>query len=170
MRSSPPLIVLSAILAMTVTSTAAAQDTRPGWRQTPPDLNARMEVRKRQWADDLRTVLRLRPDQESALKAFLAHSGRKGPHDPDMHRPPPQAALPEGMTTPQRLDEMAQREARMASMRQRRAEKLRTFYAALSPDQQQVFDALTRMRRRGPGGDHGFRHGRGGPGDGPPRG
>lgn len=162
MRSSPPLLVLSAVLAMTAASAATAQDAKPGWRQPPPDFKARMEAHKRQWADDLRTVLRLRPDQEGALTAFLARSEAKGPHDHGMH---PEGSHPETMTTPQRLDEMAQREARTMARRQRRAEKLRTFYAALSPDQQQVFDALTRMRRHGPGGDHGFSHGRGGRGE-----
>jgi hypothetical protein len=73
----------------------------------------------------------------------------------------------EAMTTTQRLDEMAQRDSRMAAMRQQRAEKLRAFYAALSPEQKQTFDALQRLQGpRGHGGPHGMHgmHGHGGPG------
>ena len=49
------------------------------------------------------------------------------------------------MTTPQRLDAMARREAEHAAMQQKHAEALRAFYAALSPEQQRAFDALPPM-------------------------
>ncbi len=49
------------------------------------------------------------------------------------------------MTTPQRLDQrLALMDRRMAEFR-RRAEATKAFYAALSPQQQQVFDALGRL-------------------------
>ena len=48
---------------------------------------------------------------------------------------------------------MARREAEHAAMQQKHAEALRAFYAALSPEQRQVFDALQRMH--GGGHEHG---------------
>ncbi|HLZ76280.1 Spy/CpxP family protein refolding chaperone [Phenylobacterium sp.] len=148
-------------------------------------FEAMHEAREKQHAQDLRTILRLRPDQEGALTAFLqSHKrpdgppagGRRGPPGgPGAGPRPPMAAPP--MTTPQRLDEMARRESEHAAMQQKHAEALRTFYAALSPEQRQVFDALQRMHgghehggwggHRGFGGPMGGRFG--GPG-GPPRG
>ena len=115
------------------------------------------EAHEQQRMADLRTVLRLRPDQEPALTAFLQArrppkmDGRRGPQE-------------QAMTTPQRLDEMARRDAEHTAEGRRRADALRTFYAALSPDQRQVFDALTRLQGpRGPGGMHGGRGGMRGP-------
>jgi hypothetical protein len=80
------------------------------------------------------------------------------------------------MTTPQRLDAMASRDAAHEAMQRRHADALRAFYTALSPDQRQVFDALQRMQGhpgRGGRGRHAFggMHGpMGGPGQPPPRG
>ena len=113
------------------------------------------EAHEKQRMADLRTVLRLRPEQEPALTAFL-QAGRP-PRMDGRRGPPPRG---QAMTTPQRLDEMARRDAERTAQGQRRAEALRSFYAALSPDQRQVFDALTRLQ--GPRGLGGMRGGRGG--------
>ena len=122
-------------------------------------MQAMREARERQHAQDMRTILRLRPDQEPALTAFL--QSRKPPAGvsakPERRGPPAEA-----MTTPQRLDEMARGEAERAARRLRRADGLQAFYTALSPDQRQVFDALQRMR--GPGRENGREGGRGGSG------
>ena len=148
-------------------------------------MRARMEAMRQaheqQRAQDLKTILRLRPDQEPALTAFLAsHRPPDGMNGgPDGHRGPP--GHPQGgppgagmtaMTTPQRLDMDARREAEISARRQKHVEALRTFYAALSPDQHQVFDALQRVEGHGHGdGRHGFGHrGFGGPGFGGPPG
>jgi hypothetical protein len=83
-------------------------------------------------------------------------------------------AAPE--TTPQRLDEMARRQAEMGQMMERHRQAVASFYNALAPDQRAVFDALQRMHghgghRGGPGhfghGGQGM-HGKDGPP--PPRG
>ena len=59
----------------------------------------------------------------------------------------------------------------MSARRQKHVEALRAFYAALSPEQRQVFDALQRVEGPGPGGGPGFgHHGFGGPGFGGPPG
>lgn len=136
----------------------------------PAAMKARMAEHMAQMDKDMHTILRLRPDQETAWRAF-----RDAMHPQDM--PAMKMAAPmTPQTTPQRLDEMN----RMAAERQARHAKMeaatRAFYAALSPEQQAVFDALHRMHgpgmmMHGPGG--GGMMGQqmmmmhGGPGDGP---
>ncbi len=176
---------LAALAAATLAAPAALaqQDDHRG----PPDraqmraeFQAKRQARETQRAQDLRTILRLRPDQETALTAYL--QSQKRPDGPPMggRRGPPGApangAASAPMTTPQRLDEMARREADRTAMQQKHAEALRAFYAALSPEQRQVFDALQRMRGGGRGGwgHHGMGGGPGGFGGGsrggpPPR-
>jgi Spy/CpxP family protein refolding chaperone len=158
-RTAALCAAAAASVAVSCGARAQIEPHRP-----PPEFQAMREAHERQRAQDLRTILRLRPDQEPVLTAFL-QSHRRSP--PPERRGPPAAAPPRGpMTTPQRLDEMARREAEHAQARQRRADAIRAFYAALSPEQRPVFDALMRMHEgpHGPGGRGG--HGFGGP-DGP---
>lgn len=173
MRSTIRTAVLSAVLA------AAAAASAPSWAQAEPHgqrpdaaqfhakFQAMREAHERQRAQDLKTILRLRPDQEPALTAFLQRP--TPPQHGERRGPPPEAA-----TTPQRLDEMARREAEHAQAGQRHAERIRAFYAALDVQQRQVFDALMRVQRGGHGrGGRGHGEGPGGWGgrgfDGPPQ-
>ncbi|MGA0602593.1 Spy/CpxP family protein refolding chaperone [Caulobacter sp. KR2-114] len=115
----------------------------------------------------LRDALQLRPDQESALHAFL--ESMKPPADALEHMKKDREEDAR-LTTPQRLDQM------MAHMDERRAhavahaEAVKRFYAQLSPSQQKAFDALGPMMH----GPHGMGEHRGmgphGPEDGPPPG
>ncbi|MBL8772504.1 MAG: Spy/CpxP family protein refolding chaperone [Phenylobacterium sp.] len=114
----------------------------------PEEMKARHEAMMKQHAEDLKILLRLRPDQEAALSAFLASHG---PQRMERRMTPDDKP----MTTPQRLEEMARREEAMRTAHARRREALARFYAALSADQQKAFDALQRLR------------GHGGPGHGP---
>ena len=171
---------LAALAAATLAGSAGV--AQQAWAQQddhrgpPADMRARMqaqmqtmrEAHERQHAQDLRTILRLRPDQEGALAAYLqSHRRPEGPRG--ARRDPPGAApgsaMGAPMTTPQQLDAMARREAGHAAMQQKHAEALRAFYAALSPEQRQVFDALQRMHGTGHEGGHGGwgGHGMGGP-------
>ena len=172
---------LAAFAAATLAAPAALaqQDDHRG----PPDrakmraqFEAMHEAREKQHAQDLRTILRLRPDQEAALTAYLqSHKRPEGAAMAGRHGPPggPANGAERGpITTPQRLDEMARREAEHAAMRQKHTEAVRAFYAALSPEQRQVFDALQRMHgghEPGGWGHRGMGGGmRGGPGGPPP--
>ncbi len=171
MRSTLRHAALSTLVALGATATAIpaawAQDDHRAQRPPAGDMHAKMqamrEAHERQHAQDMRTILRLRPDQEPALTAFL--QSHKPPANRPEHRPPSADAAP--LTTTQRLDEMTRREAERTAMRQRRSEALRTFYGALTPEQRQVFDAMQRMQHGGH--EHGGwgRHGFGGPGRGP---
>lgn len=92
-------------------------------------------------AEHLRDVLQLRPDQDGALKAFIAamtppeHPAPAAdgapPHHPDMPR-----------TTPERLAMAEKMMAEHQAMFKRHNDALRAFYAQLTPSQQKAFDAL----------------------------
>ena len=125
-----------------------------------PEMKAMHEAMMKQHLEDLKVVLRLRPDQEAALQAFVAAHHPDGPpmmHE--MHDGPGDMMKPQ--TTPERLAEMAKHEAAMAAEHEKMRAALARFYAALSPDQQKVFDALQRLQGPHMGG-HGMMMG--GPG------
>lgn len=151
------LILTSALLAPIAFALAAhaqppqhADDPHGG----PPmaEMRAMHDAMMKQHMEDMRIILRLRPDQEPALAAFLAAHQRgmmemHGPGGAGMMKGPPKA-----MTTPERLDEMARHESAMSAERDRQRQALAKFYAALSPEQQKGFDALQRLQQGGHGG------------------
>ena len=103
------------------------------------------------------------------MAAFVAaKNGPKHQHGDKGHAGHKRGELA-AMTTTQRLDLEAEREARRNQRHQERANAVRNFYAALSPDQKPVFDALQRMRGHGEHGprprefEHRFGPGRDGP-------
>jgi hypothetical protein len=128
-----------------------------------PEMEKKIAEHRAQMARDLHTVLRLRPDQEGAFQAYQAALG------PPRFEPPPFTEDGPPVTTPERLDRMDRMRAEMEAHRAKADAATRTFYAALSPEQQQVFDALERLGGpHGPGGGlHVFarRLPPGGPGD-----
>jgi len=88
----------------------------------------------------LKAQLKLTPAQEPAWAAFMeAHkppAGKMGkPEMPDMSK----------LTTPERIDKMrelhAQRVAERTAEMEKRGAATKTFYAALTPEQQKLFDA-----------------------------
>lgn len=147
-------------LAGAVAATAVAHAQPPG-PPPPAEMKAHMEAMQKQRGDDLRTVLRLGPEQDAALAAYL-DAGKP----PEMGEPP---GPPEALTTPQRLDRMAKRDAEVRGRMDRRRQALATFYVALSPEQQKTFDALQRLQGPGLGGPRLMLRGRG-PGPMPPPG
>lgn len=119
---------------------------------------ARMQERMAQRQAAFKAKLNLTPAQEPAWNAFTAST------KPPAVRPQrPSREEFAKLTTPQRIDRMqamkAARDARMAE----RANATKTFYAALSPEQQKVFDEATLRghggKRGGPGGGHRGGHG-----------
>lgn len=110
-------------------------------------MKAKMAEHMAQMDKDMHIILRLRPDQEAAWRAFrdaMHHHGMPGMPGMAMAAPKP------GMTTPQRLDEMDKRAAERQALHAKMEAATRAFYAALAPDQQAVFDALHRMHGAGP--------------------
>ncbi|PVM85610.1 Spy/CpxP family protein refolding chaperone, partial [Caulobacter endophyticus] len=116
----------------------------------------------------LRDVLQLTDRQEGALKAYVAATGPR-------ERPEPKPVRDEGAkdksppTALERLDEQAERMAKVAADLKGRADATRAFYNALSPSQKKAFDALgpevtggpnvsvRRFETRGPRGGFGER-------------
>ncbi len=153
-----------ALASAAAVQTAAAQmgppPMGPPSAEDKAQMEARMAERRAQMARDMHVLLRLRPDQEAAWKAYDAALTPPGP-------PPMWVEAPKLQTTPQRLDEMAGRRAEMDARIAKIDAATRTFYAALSADQQQAFDAIERLRGPrvlplpggpgGPGGPMGLR-------------
>jgi len=140
----------------------------------PMAMRQHMEERRAAHLKALHDALNIRPDQETAFSAFAAAIAP--PPGADGHRHDHKDKGPdatEALTTPQRLDRMAQRmDDRMTHMKvafERRAAATKALYAALNPDQQHTMDALHDLM--GHGGEHRGGHDGGGhPGPGSDRG
>ena len=152
LRASASVAAMAA--GVSVAYAVQAQDQAPpaqGPAHSAEQRAAWMHDRQEAHAKALQAILNLRPDQEAAFQAFQA-AMTPPPHEHhDMDH-----AAGAAMTTPQRLDRMADRMAKHEAEFRRRAEAIKAFYAALSPEQQRAFDAMPMMR----GGDHDMGHGR----------
>ncbi|MDP2262352.1 MAG: Spy/CpxP family protein refolding chaperone [Hydrogenophaga sp.] len=134
---------------------ATQGDKAQSYAQHHAQRMERMEKMRAEHQAQLKAALNLKPEQEPAWNAFLARTAPAA-------RP---AAAPaedwSKLTTPQRLDKMqamqAERQAEMA----KRIDATKSFYAALTPEQQQVFDTQSHggMQRTGSKGGHGAHHG-----------
>ena len=143
---------VAAATVLTISTFAAAQ---PAPAPAPgPDRQAWMQQkiaeRRVEVSRDLAILLEIKPGQQAALDAFLAAEA------PEARDARPQANPAE--TEPERLDRMSEMAQRRAGRMQARIEATRKFYAALDPHQQQLFDALMRLRRAA----HGMGRHRGG--------
>jgi Spy/CpxP family protein refolding chaperone len=122
---------------------------------------AKMQARIAKHQADLKAKLKLTPAQEGAWTNFTASM------QPPAHGARPDRAAMKAefdkLTTPERIDKMralrAQRMTEMSAAMDKRGEATKTFYAALTPEQQKVFDSQ-RMGRggKGQGGHHGQHH------------
>jgi hypothetical protein len=161
LRTSTGFAALAA--AFSVAFAVQAQDQAPpapGAGHSPEQRAAWMQDRQEAHAKALHAILNLRPDQEAAFQAFqAAMAPSPGEHHEHMDKA-------SAMTTPQRLDMMADRMAKHEAEFRRRADAIKAFYAALGPDQQRAFDALSMMHGGGGGMGHG-RMGHGGRDHGP---
>jgi protein CpxP len=168
MTSTPVRGALAALaLALFAAAPAFAQPAAPpapdGMARHGHDreeMHKKMEAHRAAMAQDLRTVLKLRPDQEAAFAAFQA-SMAPPPRDERMKH---DHAAMETLTTPQKLDMMQARMTEHLARMQKHIQAVKTFYAALSPEQQHVFDALARMHGMHGGGFGGHEGGHGGHG------
>lgn len=118
---------------------------------------ARMQAKMEQRDTLLKAQLKLTPAQEGAWKAFV--DARKPAAMQTMPQRPDRIEMAK-LTTPERLDKMkALRAERMAAMNaamEKHEVATKTFYAALTPDQQKVFDvAATPGQGRSLGGRQG---------------
>jgi periplasmic protein CpxP/Spy len=148
LKPAAPPTLLAALLLLGA-SASFAQPPPPGvhsseWRR----MRAQHE---QEMMTDLHTVLRIRPEQEEAFQAFAASM-----HPPDGG--PPEMEDLEHLTTPELIDRLNARHAAHDADERRRGQAVKRFYAALSPEQRQVFDALHRLTMgHGGWGMHGRR-------------
>lgn len=123
------------------------------------ERHARMAERHQQRLDQLKTRLQLTPQQESAWLAYVARTGPQTHGQPAAQRGErPDLA---SMTTPQRIEHMKAWQADRQARQQQRMEATLSFYQALTPNQQQVFDQFTLpgfMRTGAKAHGHGHRH------------
>jgi periplasmic protein CpxP/Spy len=146
----------------TATTTAAPRNAEMAEKMTQKRAE-RMAKRQKMMAErqaKLKDTLKITAEQEPAWNAFVARTA-----------PQPRAMQPgqtredwSKLTTPERLDKMqvlkAERDAEMG----KRIEATKSFYAALTPEQQKVFDTQGhgRFQRAGMKGEHRMdRHGHG---------
>jgi hypothetical protein len=153
----------SAVQAQDAPSTPGAPAAHRAW--DPAQFRARMEARRAERLKALHDVLAIRPDQESAFQAFAAavRPPERTPGDHPGGKGGDRAQLA-SLTTPERLDHMAQRMQERTQRRQaaftRRAEATKALYSALSPEQRRTMDALP-LLRGGHEGRGGWGKGRG---------
>lgn len=120
-------------------------------RMDPAKMQERMQQRIAQRQAQLKQKLQITPAQESAWTAYVSA----------MQPPANMTRLDRRelakLSTPERIDRMrALRAAHHAEM-DKRGEATKTFYAALTPEQQKVFDAQnSRLGNRG--GQHRAHH------------
>jgi hypothetical protein len=102
---------------------------------------------------DLKAKLKLTPAQEGPWTAFTA--AMQPPADMAAHMGPENRQKMHDemakLTTPERIDRMTAMKARHDAQMAQRNEATKALYAALTPEQQKVFDA----NAMGPGGPHG---------------
>ena len=166
MKSVFKPLLLSALLA-TAGLCAFAQDAGgaapggPGMHHRSSMDPAKMQEMMAKRAAALKAKLNLSATQEGAWSTYMAAmqpsadlAARMDPKNREkMH------AEWAGLTTPQRIDKMNEMKVKRDAEMAKRGDATKTFYAALSPEQQKVFD--TNTLRHGRGGAH---SGHGGPG------
>ena len=101
----------------------------------------------------LKSDLKLTTAQEPAWNAYTA-SMQPGERAARLDR-----SGMEQLTTPERIDRMRALRAQHAAEADRRGEATKTFYAALTPEQQKAFDAQPQQRRGHPGHQHAHKGG-----------
>jgi Spy/CpxP family protein refolding chaperone len=136
-------LTLAAGASLAQTPPAPGQAPRAEGRQRPDP--AQMAERR---AQRLRDALQLRPDQEPALRQLTT---ALQPPAGERERMRQEREGMAQLTTPQRLDRMAERMNERAARFRQHADAIKRFYAQLTPAQQKAFDAMPMM---GMGGGH----------------
>jgi len=128
--------------ALVLTGHALAQSAPPP--PPPPPSQPQAPPTPADQSDHLRQTLKLRPDQETALQAFVAAMQTR-PGETEGLRANAQREM--GRPTPQRLDALVARLDRMRAEIMAKIAATRVFYAQLTPDQQHAFDAMPNLGR-----------------------
>ena len=117
--------------------------------------SAKMQQRMGKHLAELKAKLKLTADQEGAWTAFtgsMQPPAGKGPKSRDEAKKMHDEM--QKLTTPERIDRMKAMQAERQGHMEKMGAAVKTFYAALTPEQRKVFDANA-MARRGRFGHHG---------------
>ena len=117
---------------------------------------AKMQAMRAQNQASLKEKLKITAAQEGAWTAFT--STMQPSADMQKRRMDMRAEM-QKLTTPERIDKMRALRAERDAQMDKRANATKTFYGALSPEQQKVFDAQPMRGGDGHGRGHGRRHG-----------
>ena len=189
-RSTVLVALLAATGAIGIAQTAAAPQVAPTAPAAPTaaaaspapsqaaglasraNRHARMAEHHQQRLDQLKSRLQLTPEQEPAWRAYLARTGpgsyaARSADRADKAERPWRSDLA-SLSTPERIEQMKAWQAERDAARQQRMDATLSFYRALDPKQQQVFDQVTAsgfMRAGMKAGGHGGKHRHGHHGD-----
>lgn len=153
--------------AAATAATAAPADGPRGPREHRAPSPEKVKERMAQRAAQLKQKLNLTPAQEPAWTQFTT---AMQPPAGERHAGLDRKGM-EQLTTPERIDRMRAARAQRSAEMDRRDDAVKTFYAALSPEQQKTFDAESRRMHHGMGGPRDHRDGKPGHGHhGGPRG
>lgn len=124
------------------------------WEERRAQRMEQMMKRHAEQQAQLKSALKLSASQEAAWNAYVAGTA------PNPPATPPGMAREDWsqLTTPQRLDKMQAFRAERDAVMSKRIEAVKTFYAALTPEQQKVFDtqAQAGFHRAGMKGERGM--------------
>ena len=151
--------LITAALLATLAGSAMAQ-MGPGGMQGPDGhhgprvekMREHMAERHQHHLAELKTRLKLQPDQETAWKTFA-----EAMQAPVRVPARPERAAMEKLTTPERIDQMQVRHAQREAEMKKRGDATKAFYASLSPEQKKTFDGETARHMAGGHGQH-IRH------------
>jgi hypothetical protein len=145
----PRLAAVGAMgLSLCLAASALAQD-HPGGPGGPPS-GPRGGERQKMFKDmqhsrqqRLHDLLQIKADQETAFRAFVTGLEQTRPQrDGKPGQPGPRSEPRQAMTALERLDHAAQRLNEAQQRLQKTSAVVKTFYAALTPDQRKAFDTL----------------------------
>jgi hypothetical protein len=122
-------------------------------------MHERMQARQAKHLQELKAKLQLAPTQDTAWTGFTGVLQAR----PTPHTAPGTGQDWAQLSTPERLERMkamrTQHQSEMNAFMDRRADATKALYAALSPEQQKVFDAETARMMKTRGHGHGHGHG-----------
>jgi len=151
---TPPTATSDAAANAPATAQTAPATPHAKKERDPAQRMQRMQQRHDERLAALKDKLKLESSQQSAWSSFV--DAQKPPATPPQRMNRDDFAK---LTTPQRLDLMQKRQAERQAEFSKRADATRSFYAALTPEQQKTFDG--EAMRFGPGAPHGPGRGHG---------
>lgn len=132
-------VLIGRLVACAAICVAVSAMAQPGTPPPSPPPGQTSPATPADQSDRLRQGLRLRPDQETALQAFVA---AMAPRPGETERLRDQARAEAALPTPQRLDAMVARLDQMRAEVMVRVKATKAFYLSLTPVQQHDFDTL----------------------------